>query len=59
MIIKPDAVKRQDMGYILSRIKSAGFKVRRLEMRRLSVDKAKEFYKVCEIVPASYLVRFN
>lgn len=46
MIIKPDAVKRQDMGYILSRIKAAGFKVRRLEMKRLSVDKAKDFYKV-------------
>lgn len=44
--MKPDAVKRQDMGYILSRIKAAGFKVRRLEMKRLSVDKAKDFYKV-------------
>ncbi len=46
MIMKPDTVKRQDMGYILSRIKAAGFKVRRLEMKQLGVDDAKEFYKV-------------
>jgi nucleoside-diphosphate kinase len=46
MIIKPDAVKRQDMGYILSRVESAGFTVRRLEMKQLTEQEAQEFYKV-------------
>lgn len=46
MIIKPDAVKRQDMGYILTRVEAAGFTVRRLEMKHLSEAEAKEFYKV-------------
>ncbi len=46
MIMKPDAVKRQDMGYILSRVESAGFTVRRLEMKQLTEKEAQEFYKV-------------
>ncbi len=46
MIIKPDAVKRQDLGYILTRVKHAGFRVRRLEMKQLSKTDAQEFYKV-------------
>ncbi|MFQ5608201.1 MAG: nucleoside-diphosphate kinase [Candidatus Zixiibacteriota bacterium] len=46
MIIKPDAVMRQDMGYILTRVKHAGFAVRRLEMKRLSKTDAQEFYKI-------------
>ncbi len=46
MIIKPDAVKRQDMGYILTRVEAAGFTVRRLEMKQLTEKEAQEFYKV-------------
>ncbi|HSG99755.1 MAG TPA: nucleoside-diphosphate kinase [candidate division Zixibacteria bacterium] len=46
MIIKPDAVKRHDMGYILTRVEAAGFTIRRLEMKQLSELEAKDFYKV-------------
>ncbi|MCH9031555.1 MAG: nucleoside-diphosphate kinase [candidate division Zixibacteria bacterium] len=46
MIMKPDAVKRQDFAYILSRVKSAGFTVRQMRMLQLSDEKAKAFYEV-------------
>ena len=46
MIMKPDAVKRQDFGYILSRVKSAGFTVRQIRLLQLSDEKAKAFYEV-------------
>lgn len=44
--MKPDAVKRQDFGYILTRVKNAGFTVRQIRMLQLSDEKAKAFYEV-------------
>jgi len=46
MIIKPDAARRQDFGYILERVKRAGFKIRALQVKQLSEDEAKRFYAV-------------
>jgi len=45
-IIKPDAVKDNYIGEIVSLICKAGFKVKALKMVRLSEEAAKAFYEV-------------
>ncbi len=46
MMIKPDAVRRNLVGEILRRVETAGLTITRLRMVQLSVDQAREFYKV-------------
>ena len=45
-IIKPDAVKSRYTGRILTRIEEAGFTIRAMQMRSLSVKEAEGFYAV-------------
>ena len=51
LIIKPDAVARDLVGRILSKVEGEGFKIRRLEMIRLTPDRARRFYAVHEGKP--------
>jgi len=44
IIIKPDAVKKNVIGNILSRFESNNLKIKELKMMMLSKDKAEEFY---------------
>lgn len=46
LLIKPDAVKRDLIGEILSRAEGEGFKIVGLKMGRLSVEDAKRFYQI-------------
>ncbi len=48
LIVKPDAVARDLVGRILAKVEAAGFKIRRLEMVRLTPDRARRFYAVHE-----------
>jgi nucleoside-diphosphate kinase len=45
-IIKPDAVKSRYAGKIIQRIEEAGFTIRAIQMRHLSVKEAEGFYAV-------------
>lgn len=45
-IIKPDAVRARYTGRILQRIEEAGFTIRAMQMRSLSVTEAEGFYAV-------------
>jgi len=45
-IIKPDAVRNNYVGQIITMITEAGFKVKAMKMTRMSVDSAKGFYEV-------------
>ena len=45
-IIKPDAVKARHAGKIIQRIEEAGFTIRAIQMRHLSVKEAEGFYAV-------------
>lgn len=45
-IIKPDAVKARYAGKIIQRIEEAGFTIRAMQMRHLSVPEAEGFYAV-------------
>ena len=45
-IIKPDAVKAKYTGKILQRIEEAGFTIRAMQLRHLSVAEAEGFYAV-------------
>jgi nucleoside-diphosphate kinase len=45
-IIKPDAVTARSAGRIIQRIEEAGFTIRAMQMRRLSVTEAEGFYDV-------------
>lgn len=45
-IIKPDAVKKNVVGEIISKITQAGFKVKAMKMTRLSKQSAGGFYEV-------------
>jgi len=45
-IIKPDAVAARDVGRIIQRIEEAGFTIRAIQMRHLSVKEAEGFYAV-------------
>ena len=43
-ILKPDSVERGVVGKILTAVEESGLKIRRMEMVRLTPDRAKEFY---------------
>ena len=45
-IIKPDAVKARHSGRIIQRIEEAGFTIRAMQLRHLSVKEAEGFYAV-------------
>ena len=45
-IVKPDAVRRNLIGWILAHLEERGFVVRELRMIRLSEDQARRFYEV-------------
>ena len=45
-IIKPDAVKRQLIGEIISRIEKVGLEVIACKMEKLTLEKAENFYSV-------------
>ncbi len=45
-MIKPNAVKKNNSGEILSMIEKAGFQISALKMTRLSQEKAKLFYSI-------------
>mgnify|MGYP001103348436 CR=1 FL=1 len=45
VLIKPDAVARGATGQIIARFESEGFKVLRLEMKRLPREDAERFYE--------------
>lgn len=45
-IIKPDAVKKRNVGDIIQRIEQEGFRIAEMRMVRLSKDDAKGFYIV-------------
>ncbi len=45
-IIKPDAVRNNYIGQIITMITEAGFKVKAMKMTRMSADSAKGFYEV-------------
>jgi len=51
LIIKPDATRRNLIGYVVSRLEQARFKVVELKLVRLSKERAREFYKVHEGKP--------
>jgi nucleoside-diphosphate kinase len=51
LIVKPDAVAPDLVGRILAKVEAAGFKIRRLEMVRLTPDRARRFYAVHEGKP--------
>lgn len=45
-IIKPDSVKKNVIGKIISRIEAEGFRIVEMRMVHLTEDEAKEFYAV-------------
>jgi uncharacterized protein len=45
-ILKPDSVERNLVGRILAKVEAAGFVIRRMEMVRLSPERARKFYAV-------------
>ncbi len=45
-IIKPDAVKKNIIGQIITKITEAGFKIKAIKMVRLTKDSAGGFYEV-------------
>ena len=45
-IIKPDAVKSRYAGWIIQRIEEAGFTIRAMQMRHLTLQEAEGFYAV-------------
>jgi nucleoside-diphosphate kinase len=50
-IIKPDAVKKNVIGKIVTRIEEEGFKIAAMRLMRLSPDDAKAFYAVHKAKP--------
>lgn len=45
-IIKPDAVEKDFVGPIITRLQQEGFKIAAMKMLRLTKDKAEEFYQI-------------
>lgn len=45
-IIKPDAVRNNDIGNIVAMIQAAGFKILGMKLTRLSKEQAGEFYAI-------------
>ena len=50
-ILKPDCVKKNLIGKVITQIQDAGFKVLGIKMVRLTEDSAKGFYEVHEARP--------
>ena len=50
-IIKPDAVKKNEIGRIIQRIEAEGFQIRAMRMLHLTKDEAKKFYIVHKARP--------
>lgn len=48
MILKPDAVKRNLIGRVLTKVEANGFKIVRMEMVQLTPERARKFYAVHE-----------
>jgi nucleoside-diphosphate kinase len=48
LIIKPDAVERNLIGEIISRLEKARFKIMKMKMVHLTYDEARKFYAVHE-----------
>lgn len=46
MLIKPDAVRRELIGEIITIVEREGFRIKAITMRRMSLKTAKEFYAV-------------
>lgn len=46
IMIKPDAVENKHIGEIITRIEKEGFKILGLKLIKLSIEDAKQFYKV-------------
>ncbi len=51
LIIKPDAVERNLIGYVIGRLEKAGFKIVEMQMLTLSEEIARSFYAVHEGKP--------
>ncbi len=51
LILKPDSVDRGLVGKILAMIEATGFKIRRMELVRLTPERARAFYAVHEGKP--------
>ena len=51
MILKPDAVERKLVGKILAKVEATGLTIVRMEMIRLTPERAKAFYHVHEGKP--------
>jgi len=51
LMIKPDATERNLIGHVVNRLERAGFRVRRMEMLRLTEERARAFYAVHEGKP--------
>ncbi len=50
-ILKPDSLERGNVGKILAKVEGAGFRIRRMELVRLSAERARRFYAVHEGKP--------
>ncbi len=50
-MIKPDAIQNGHAGSIIAHIEKAGFKIIAMKLTHLSLDSAKEFYKIHESRP--------
>lgn len=50
-ILKPDTVEKGNVGKVLAMVEEAGFVIRRLEMVRLTPERARQFYAVHEGKP--------
>lgn len=48
IILKPDAVQRNLIGRVLSKVEANGFKVVRMQMVQLTPERARKFYAVHE-----------
>lgn len=51
MILKPDVLERKIAGKVLAKVEEAGFTVRRMEIVRLTPERARAFYAVHEGKP--------
>lgn len=51
MMLKPDAVERNLIGQILAMVEGAGLKIVRMELVRLTPERARKFYHVHEGKP--------
>ncbi len=48
LIIKPDGVRRKLIGKIISRIEEEGFDILNIKFLKLTMEEAKEFYRIHE-----------